>query len=66
MTDTNKTPTSAAGNWSVQKSKLKEKFPLLTDSDLHFEDGKKEEMLERIQVKTGKTKEELATLIAKY
>jgi uncharacterized protein YjbJ (UPF0337 family) len=31
---------------------------------LQYENGKKDEMLARIQTKLGKTKEELATLIA--
>jgi hypothetical protein len=36
----------------------------LTDSDFLFALGKKEEMLERLQVKLGKTKEELRSIIA--
>ena len=54
------TPTPAKGNWSEQKIKLKAKFPTLTDSDLQYENGKKDEMLNKIQVKLGKTKEEMA------
>jgi len=52
------------GNWTIQKDKLKKKFGALTDSDLEFEEGKKDEMLARIQVKVGKSKEELQTIIA--
>jgi uncharacterized protein YjbJ (UPF0337 family) len=55
--------TELKGNWLVQKGKLKEKFAVLTDDDLLFEQGKKEEMLGKIQVKLGKTKEELQTII---
>ena len=51
------------GNWLVQKSKLKQKFAVLTDDDLLFEQGKKEEMLANIQAKLGKTKEELHKII---
>ncbi|MBK7871488.1 MAG: general stress protein CsbD [Saprospiraceae bacterium] len=51
-------------NWNDQKAKLKVKFPVLTDQDLTFEDGKKGEMFEKIQTKLGKTKEELQQVIA--
>jgi len=51
------------GNWLEQRRKLKEKFAVLTDEDLLFEQGKKEEMLGRVQVKLGKTKEELREII---
>ena len=39
------------GNWEEQKRKLKEKFAALTENDLFFTKGKKEEMLEKIQIK---------------
>lgn len=51
------------GNWNEQKGKLKKKFPALTDSDLTFESGKKDEMFGRLQTKLGKTKDELHKLI---
>jgi uncharacterized protein YjbJ (UPF0337 family) len=47
------------GNWNEQKGKLKQKFAVLTDNDLMFAEGKKDEMLGRLQSKLGKTKEEL-------
>ncbi len=47
------------GTWEEQKGKLKQKFAELTDNDLMFEEGKKEEMMGNLQVKLGKTKEEL-------
>jgi uncharacterized protein YjbJ (UPF0337 family) len=52
------------GNWDEQKGKLKQKFAILTDNDLMFGVGKKEEMLGKIQIKLGKTKEELLKIIA--
>ena len=52
------------GNWNEQKGKLKKKFALLTDNDLLFADGKKDEMLGKIQIKLGKSKEELQKIIA--
>jgi uncharacterized protein YjbJ (UPF0337 family) len=56
--------TEAKGNWHEQKGKLKQKFAILTDNDLMFEDGKKEEMFGRLQKKLGKTKEELHKILA--
>ena len=56
--------TELEGNWNEVKGKLKQKFALLTDSDLLLIEGKKDEMLGRLQVKLGKTKEELHKLIS--
>ncbi len=56
--------TELKGNWNEQKGKLMQQFATLTDNDLMFEDGKKEEMLGRLQIKLGKTKEELHTIIS--
>jgi len=55
--------TEMAGNWNEQKGKLKQKFAVLTDNDLLLLEGKKDEMLGRIQKKLGKTKEELHNII---
>lgn len=52
------------GNWKQTKGKLKQKFAMLTDSDLLIVEGKQEEMLGRLQLKLGKTKEEIYKLIA--
>ena len=52
------------GSWNEQKGRLKQKFALLTDNDLLFAEGKKDEMLGKIQIKLGKTKAELAAIIA--
>ena len=50
--------------WNEQKGKLKQKFGWLTDSDFLFEPGRREEMLDRLQLKLGKTKAELHTIMA--
>ncbi len=55
--------TQLKGNWNEQKALLKQKFAILTDNDLMFADGKKEEMLGKLQIKLGKTKEELQEII---
>jgi uncharacterized protein YjbJ (UPF0337 family) len=56
--------TDLKGNWNEQKEKLKKKFALLTDQDVTFEEGKMDEMMEKLQTKLGKTKEELSGIIA--
>lgn len=55
--------TEVKGTWTEQKGKLKQKFAVLTDNDLMFEEGKKEEMYGRLQKTLGKTKEELQKII---
>lgn len=54
----------ARGSWAEQKGKLKQKFAILMDNDLLFAEGKKEEMLGKLQIKLGKTKEELNSIIS--
>ena len=51
-------------NWNEQKIKLKQKFGVITDNDLLFVAGKKEAMIGRLQIKLGKTKEELQKIIS--
>jgi uncharacterized protein YjbJ (UPF0337 family) len=52
------------GNWNEQKGKLKQQFAELTDNDLMFEEGQKDEMLGKLQIKLGKTKDELDKILA--
>ncbi len=56
--------TEVSGNWNKTKGRLKQKFAELTDNDLMFADGKKDEMIGRLQIKLGKTKEEMQKIIA--
>ena len=51
------------GNWEEQKGKLKQKFAALTENDLLFTEGKKEEMIGKLHIKLGKTKEEILKII---
>jgi uncharacterized protein YjbJ (UPF0337 family) len=51
------------GNWNKSKGKLKQKFAGLTDNDLLFTEGKRDEMIGRLQIKLGKTKEEMQKII---
>lgn len=51
------------GNWNELKGKLKQKYADLTDDDLLYVEGKEDELLGRIQKRTGKTKEEVKSWI---
>jgi len=57
----NKTPIKK--NWNEIKLKLKQKFEILSDGDVLFEEGKKDEMIKKLQLKLGKTKEEIKIII---
>lgn len=52
------------GSWNEVKGKLKQKFANLTDSDVLLVEGKKEELLGRLQIKLGKSKAEIEKLIS--
>lgn len=54
------------GTWNEIKGKLKQKYAGLTDDDLLFTEGKEDELLGRIQQRTGKTKEELRKEIEEF
>ena len=56
--------TGLKGDWNEMKGKLKQKFDTLTDNDLMFEEGKKDEMLGKIQTKLGKSKDEWDKIVA--
>jgi uncharacterized protein YjbJ (UPF0337 family) len=49
----------AKGNWNIAKGKLKQKFGQLTDDDLRYVEGQEDELIGRIQRRTGRTKEEV-------
>lgn len=48
------------GNWNMIKGKLKKKYGELSDDDLTYADGKEDELLGKLQKKTGKTKDEIS------
>ena len=53
------------GNWNVIKGKIKQKYADLSDDDLTYVEGKENELLGRLQKKTGKAREELIDEINK-
>jgi hypothetical protein len=54
---------SLPGNWKVKKEKLRKKYQFLSEKDLHFTEGKENEMIELLRSKLGKTKQELLSII---
>jgi uncharacterized protein YjbJ (UPF0337 family) len=55
--------TELKGNWNEQKGKLKQKFAELTDDDLMYAEGKKDEMLGKLQKKLGKSADEIKQIL---
>jgi uncharacterized protein YjbJ (UPF0337 family) len=45
------------GNWNVIKGKLRQRWAKLTDDDLQYVQGKENELIGRIQKRTGETRE---------
>ena len=54
------------GDWNITKGKLKQKWAKLTDSDLQYVEGKSDELLGRIQKRTGETREAVEKAIKEY
>lgn len=51
-------------NWDATKIKLKEKFGILTDQDLKFKEGKQDDMISKLELTLGRSKEEMYKLIS--
>ncbi|RPD41011.1 CsbD family protein [Chitinophaga barathri] len=49
--------------WTEIKGKLKQMFDDLTDKDLYYEQGKDDRLIGQIQIKLGKSRDEVITLI---
>ncbi len=47
------------GNWNEIKGKLKQKYANLTDNDLTYAEGRTDELLGKLQKKTGRSRQEL-------
>ncbi len=47
------------GDWNQTKGKIKQEYADLTDDDLKYEEGKDDELVGRLQKKTGKVKEDV-------
>lgn len=53
------------GKWNELKGKVKKAYASLTDDDLTYEDGKDDELLGKLQQKTGKSRDELVKWLKK-
>ena len=53
------------GNWNELKGKLKSKWGMLNDDDLAYEEGQDDQLIGRIQKKTGQTREAIRDFINK-
>lgn len=62
MQELTKYSAPASGTWEEQVEQMKLKFPDLNDEDFKFDEGHKEEMMEKLAVKLGKSREELAKI----
>lgn len=51
-------------NWSMLKEELKKQYTSLTDEDLILEEGREDEMYERVQAKLGKSTKEVDEIIS--
>ena len=47
------------GKWNQVKGQLKQKYGDLSDDDLRYTEGKEDELLGRLQERTGRTRDEL-------
>lgn len=55
----------ARDSWEVQKGQIIQRFEILTNNDLTFEEGKKDEMFGRLQIILGYSKDQLRDIISK-
>lgn len=51
------------GNWNEVKGKLKQRWGQLTDDDLKYVEGKEDELIGRIQRRTGEAREQIERFI---
>lgn len=51
------------GNWNQLKGKFKQKYGELTEDDLAYQEGKEDELIGRIQERTGQAKSEIKKFI---
>ncbi len=55
----NSTSLKLKGTWNEVKGKIKQQYADLTDDDLLYNEGKDDELVGRLQKKTGKTKDQV-------
>jgi uncharacterized protein YjbJ (UPF0337 family) len=58
--------TEVTGNWNERKERLSQKFTSLTENNQMIEEGKTDEVLGKLEVKLGKSKDELRKIIDSF
>jgi uncharacterized protein YjbJ (UPF0337 family) len=53
-------------NWNETREKLKLKFGILINSDLNLVDGKESELFGKLEIKLGRSREELLKIISDF
>jgi uncharacterized protein YjbJ (UPF0337 family) len=53
------------GNWNTITGKLRQRWAHLTDDDLQYAEGKEEELIGRIQRRTGESREAVEKAVSR-
>ena len=56
----------STGYWSKIKEKLKQKYPIITDNNLQFPEGKEKEMIELLGYKLGNSEQEQPFILQRF
>ncbi|MCW3082762.1 MAG: CsbD family protein [Bacteroidetes bacterium] len=59
----NSTSLKIKGSWNEVKGKIKKQYADLTNDDLLYKEGQDDELVGRLQKKTGKTKDQVISWI---
>lgn len=51
------------GNWNELKGKIKSAYGSLTDDDLKYEEGQEDQLIGKLEQKTGKSRDEVVKWI---
>ncbi|WP_230407159.1 YtxH domain-containing protein [Pontibacter cellulosilyticus] len=54
------------GSWEDIKRQLSQNYEELTEEDLHYSEGRENELLSRLQTRLNKTKDEVLRLLADF
>jgi uncharacterized protein YjbJ (UPF0337 family) len=52
------------GDWAIAKGKLRQKYGSLTDDDLHYVEGRENELVERIEKASGAAPGEIESFLS--
>lgn len=55
----NSTKLKLKGNWNEVKGKIKKEYADMTDDDLLYNEGQDDQLIGKLQKKTGKTKDQV-------